>query len=449
MRVTPASGVIDVKTVVTPMVHEEANRTMRQQQSAPPLIEVLRRIQRDVGSYRLMAQRIGGDPDLFFRVVRGQSTLSEQSVRTFAAIYGPAYGFTTNDALVWIGLRLTSEDRRTEQPLPTVQPLPHVSEEVPADPLLDRGADIPASSHGTNDNMPAIRVQVATEHILAIPEQHASDEEQLHPVLDVGHATGPSHTTRDDGVQGDGQSRPDQGITPNAAEATRMTLPVSVTNPIADVSPDDHTMNPGRHNGEGTHTTVSLAVPPWQQAMPFFGDVARNRDKPEVPTGADSAHPHAMPTWLSGTDAIASSRLGERLTAARTQLAPEAFQALLVFLEKQMDVYLERQQVTRVPVDAEGTSGPDAASPATSRHRPTGPKGGVYHRKDGRWVAAVDLGYENGKRKRKFVYTRTREEADEEFARILQQAAVTGTLTSDTDPPATDLGTAPEGPPGA
>ena len=42
-------------------------------------------------------------------------------------------------------------------------------------------------------------------------------------------------------------------------------------------------------------------------------------------------------------------------------------------------------------------------------------EGSIYQRKDGRWVAELDLGWEGGKRKRKAVYGRTRREVQEKL----------------------------------
>jgi integrase len=39
--------------------------------------------------------------------------------------------------------------------------------------------------------------------------------------------------------------------------------------------------------------------------------------------------------------------------------------------------------------------------------------GSVQQRKDGRWVAVVDLGWEDGKRKRQYLYATTQKEADD------------------------------------
>lgn len=45
-------------------------------------------------------------------------------------------------------------------------------------------------------------------------------------------------------------------------------------------------------------------------------------------------------------------------------------------------------------------------------------EGTIHHRSDGRWVATEDLGWVNGKRKRKSVYGKTRREVAEKLARI-------------------------------
>jgi integrase len=55
----------------------------------------------------------------------------------------------------------------------------------------------------------------------------------------------------------------------------------------------------------------------------------------------------------------------------------------------------------------------------TSRRRGHG-EGTISRRKDGRWVAVVDLGWRDGKRARKFLYGRTRREVAEKLARALR-----------------------------
>jgi integrase len=51
-------------------------------------------------------------------------------------------------------------------------------------------------------------------------------------------------------------------------------------------------------------------------------------------------------------------------------------------------------------------------------------EGGIYQRADGRWYASVDLGFMNGKRKRKVIYGKTRKEvADKLKALHRDQAA--------------------------
>ncbi|MGH8992264.1 MAG: tyrosine-type recombinase/integrase, partial [Acidimicrobiia bacterium] len=60
---------------------------------------------------------------------------------------------------------------------------------------------------------------------------------------------------------------------------------------------------------------------------------------------------------------------------------------------------------------------------ATSTKRRGRGEGGVYLRADGRWCAAVDLGWHDGKRKRKVIYGRTRREVAEKLTVLLPQAA--------------------------
>ena len=59
-------------------------------------------------------------------------------------------------------------------------------------------------------------------------------------------------------------------------------------------------------------------------------------------------------------------------------------------------------------------------------------EGGIYRREsDGRWVASVDLGYINGKRRRKVIYGATRREVAEKLRRALE-AKSSGMLVSRT-----------------
>jgi integrase len=55
----------------------------------------------------------------------------------------------------------------------------------------------------------------------------------------------------------------------------------------------------------------------------------------------------------------------------------------------------------------------------TRRRRGHG-EGTIYHRPDGRWEAVVDLGWQDGKRHRKYLYGRTRREVAEKLARALR-----------------------------
>jgi integrase len=57
-------------------------------------------------------------------------------------------------------------------------------------------------------------------------------------------------------------------------------------------------------------------------------------------------------------------------------------------------------------------------------------EGSITQRSDGRWMARVDLGWENGKRRRKTVYGRTRKAVAAQLPKILQSAQ-TGTVITD------------------
>jgi integrase len=56
----------------------------------------------------------------------------------------------------------------------------------------------------------------------------------------------------------------------------------------------------------------------------------------------------------------------------------------------------------------------------TGRRRGQG-EGSIYRRPDGRWVAVLDLGWRDGKRTRKYLYGRTREQVARRLARALVQ----------------------------
>lgn len=47
-------------------------------------------------------------------------------------------------------------------------------------------------------------------------------------------------------------------------------------------------------------------------------------------------------------------------------------------------------------------------------------KGSLYQRADGRWAAAVNLGWQNGRRQRKYLYATTRREVQEKLTKVLR-----------------------------
>src|SRR5688500_7866508 len=47
-------------------------------------------------------------------------------------------------------------------------------------------------------------------------------------------------------------------------------------------------------------------------------------------------------------------------------------------------------------------------------------EGSIFKRSDGRWVATLDLGYQNGKRSRRHFYGKTRREVEEQLAAALR-----------------------------
>lgn len=48
-------------------------------------------------------------------------------------------------------------------------------------------------------------------------------------------------------------------------------------------------------------------------------------------------------------------------------------------------------------------------------------EGSIHRRQDGRWAAVIDLGWSDGKRRRKFFYGRTRREVADKLAAALRQ----------------------------
>src|ERR1700719_4134342 len=50
-------------------------------------------------------------------------------------------------------------------------------------------------------------------------------------------------------------------------------------------------------------------------------------------------------------------------------------------------------------------------------------EGTIFQRKDGRWCAVIDLGWENGKRRRKSLYGTTRKEVAETLNKVLREKA--------------------------
>ena len=58
-------------------------------------------------------------------------------------------------------------------------------------------------------------------------------------------------------------------------------------------------------------------------------------------------------------------------------------------------------------------------------------EGSIYKREDGRWVAVVNLGWENGKRKRKYLYGSTRQEVQKKLTKSLNDHARGITLGDD------------------
>ena len=58
------------------------------------------------------------------------------------------------------------------------------------------------------------------------------------------------------------------------------------------------------------------------------------------------------------------------------------------------------------------------------KHRRGRGEGSITRRGDGRWQAAVSLGYEDGKRKRRFLYGDTKEELAKQLRTMLHQRDV-------------------------
>ena len=60
-------------------------------------------------------------------------------------------------------------------------------------------------------------------------------------------------------------------------------------------------------------------------------------------------------------------------------------------------------------------------------------EGSIYRAKDGRWVACLNLGYQGNKRKRKYIYGKTRREASEKLTEALRNRQLGLPVTNDKD----------------
>lgn len=58
-------------------------------------------------------------------------------------------------------------------------------------------------------------------------------------------------------------------------------------------------------------------------------------------------------------------------------------------------------------------------------------EGSIHRRSDGRWVAAVDVGWRNGKRRRKYVYGETRREVQAKLAKVREDIDRSGVVADD------------------
>ena len=58
-------------------------------------------------------------------------------------------------------------------------------------------------------------------------------------------------------------------------------------------------------------------------------------------------------------------------------------------------------------------------------------EGSIYKRQDGRWVGSLNLGYENGKRRRKYFYGKTRKEVQERLTAALRSHQLGITIPND------------------
>ena len=58
-------------------------------------------------------------------------------------------------------------------------------------------------------------------------------------------------------------------------------------------------------------------------------------------------------------------------------------------------------------------------------------EGSIYKRADDRWAATINLGWQDGKRKRKTFYAKTRREVQEQLTKALRDHQQTLPITSD------------------
>ena len=60
-------------------------------------------------------------------------------------------------------------------------------------------------------------------------------------------------------------------------------------------------------------------------------------------------------------------------------------------------------------------------NPTNHREQPDAGEGSITRRADGRWMARVDLGWQDGKRRRKTLYGRTKREVQDRLRETLHR----------------------------
>jgi hypothetical protein len=111
---------------------------------APELIDLLLRLERQVGSFRELAYQCGiRSHDVFARVARGDGSFSDLTAQKLTRAFGEREGFTLDQVRRWAGL-----------PIPLERPSRPAQLALPPGELPELPADIRYAYHEAQENMP-------------------------------------------------------------------------------------------------------------------------------------------------------------------------------------------------------------------------------------------------------------------------------------------------------